>query len=98
MPFLLRPDGCRLYHELHGSPDAEAVVLLEGMGGDIPGWRRNIPTLSAELQDGTTLEATDAALTAGRIALEAPDAPILVSEVTVQPRAPRRASSSSGER
>jgi pimeloyl-ACP methyl ester carboxylesterase len=25
------------------------MVLLEGMGGDIPGWRRNIPTLAREL-------------------------------------------------
>jgi pimeloyl-ACP methyl ester carboxylesterase len=25
------------------------MVLLEGLGGDIPGWRRNIPTLAKEL-------------------------------------------------
>lgn len=50
MPFLTRPDGCRLYHEVHGPPDADVLVLLEGMGGDIPGWRRNIPTLAAELR------------------------------------------------
>jgi pimeloyl-ACP methyl ester carboxylesterase len=50
VPFLTRPDGCRLYHELHGSPGADAIVLLEGMGGDIPGWRRNIPTLATELR------------------------------------------------
>jgi pimeloyl-ACP methyl ester carboxylesterase len=25
------------------------MILLEGMGGDIPGWRRNIPHLAAEL-------------------------------------------------
>jgi len=47
MPFLERPDGCRLYYELHGSPDGSALVLLEGMGGDVPGWRRNVPHLSA---------------------------------------------------
>jgi pimeloyl-ACP methyl ester carboxylesterase len=46
MPFLQRPDGCRLYYEVHGHPDRPAVVLLEGLGGDVPGWRRNIPTLS----------------------------------------------------
>ena len=51
------------------------------------------PSLSVELHDGTTLEVTDAALTAGRIAIEAPDAPILVSEVIVAPSAPRRAAS-----
>jgi pimeloyl-ACP methyl ester carboxylesterase len=45
MPFLERPDGCRLYYEIHG--DRSALILLEGMGGDIPGWRRNIPHLSA---------------------------------------------------
>lgn len=51
MPFLERPDGCRLYYELHGRWDTalrvSPLLLLEGMGGDIPGWRRNIPTLSA---------------------------------------------------
>lgn len=50
MPFLRRPDGCRLYHEIHGKPDAEPLLLLEGMGGDLPGWRRNIPTLASELR------------------------------------------------
>jgi 3-oxoadipate enol-lactonase len=47
MPFLERADGCRLYHELHGPDSAPPLVLLEGMGGDIPGWRRNIPHLAA---------------------------------------------------
>jgi 3-oxoadipate enol-lactonase len=47
--WLERPDGCRLYHETHGDPSAGPLVLLEGMGGDIPGWRRNIPHLAAEL-------------------------------------------------
>jgi pimeloyl-ACP methyl ester carboxylesterase len=46
MSFLERPDGCRLYYELHGPEGAAPLVLLEGMGGDIPGWRRNIPHLS----------------------------------------------------
>jgi pimeloyl-ACP methyl ester carboxylesterase len=46
---LLRPDGCRLYYETHGDPANEPLVLLEGMGGDIPGWRRNIPHLSVDL-------------------------------------------------
>lgn len=50
MAFLSRPDGARLYHEEHGDPAAEAIVLLEGMGGDIPGWRRNIPNLARELR------------------------------------------------
>lgn len=51
MPFLTRPGpgGARLYHEEHGDPSREAIVLLEGMGGDIPGWRRNVPHLAAEL-------------------------------------------------
>jgi pimeloyl-ACP methyl ester carboxylesterase len=48
MPYFVRPDGCRLYHELHGPEAASSLILLEGMGGDIPGWRRNIPRLSAE--------------------------------------------------
>ena len=50
MPVLERPDGVRLYYEVHGSNSASGrvpLLLLEGMGGDIPGWRRNIPVLSA---------------------------------------------------
>jgi 3-oxoadipate enol-lactonase len=47
MPFLVRPDGCRLYYELHGPPESSPLILLEGLGGDIPGWRRNIPHLAA---------------------------------------------------
>ena len=50
MPWLQRPDGCRLYYELHGIADAQPLILLEGSGGDIPGWRRNIPTLARELR------------------------------------------------
>jgi pimeloyl-ACP methyl ester carboxylesterase len=52
MPTLLRPDGCRLHFEIHGpagrdgQPDGPPLLLLEGMGGDIPGWRRNIPHLA----------------------------------------------------
>jgi pimeloyl-ACP methyl ester carboxylesterase len=48
MPYLARPDGCRLYVEVHGDPAATALILLEGMGGDVPGWRRNIPHLANE--------------------------------------------------
>lgn len=49
MAWLARPDGCRLYYEIRGDPSREPLVLLEGMGGDVPGWRRNIPHLAAEL-------------------------------------------------
>lgn len=49
MAGLLRPGGCRLYYEIHGDEGAPPLVLLEGMGGDIPGWRRNAPNLSASL-------------------------------------------------
>ena len=49
MPELTRPDGCRLYYETHGDPSQEPLILLEGMGGDIPGWRRNTPHFAAEL-------------------------------------------------
>lgn len=48
MPVLTRPDGCRLNYEIHGS-EGDPMILLEGLGGDIPGWRRNIPELSARL-------------------------------------------------
>jgi 3-oxoadipate enol-lactonase len=50
MPVLTRPDGVRLYHELHEPVGAPPLILLEGMGGDIPGWRRNIPVLARELR------------------------------------------------
>jgi pimeloyl-ACP methyl ester carboxylesterase len=49
VPELTRPDGCRLYYETHGPRDGEPLLLLEGLGGDIPGWRRNIPTLASEV-------------------------------------------------
>jgi pimeloyl-ACP methyl ester carboxylesterase len=50
MPVLRRPDGVGLYHEVHGADSAPPIGLLEGMGGDIPGWRRNIPVLATELR------------------------------------------------
>jgi pimeloyl-ACP methyl ester carboxylesterase len=46
VPSFERPDGCRLYFEEHGPKNGRVLVLLEGMGGDIPGWRRNIPRLA----------------------------------------------------
>jgi pimeloyl-ACP methyl ester carboxylesterase len=50
MPVLRRPDGVGLYHEVHGPEGGAPLILLEGMGGDIPGWRRNIPVLATELR------------------------------------------------
>jgi 3-oxoadipate enol-lactonase len=50
MPFYERPDGCRLYYEVHGDPTAEPLLLLEGMGGDIPGWGRHLDGLARELR------------------------------------------------
>jgi len=44
---LTRPDDCRLYLETHGDPGAPTLLLLEGLGGDILGWPRNISTLAA---------------------------------------------------
>jgi 3-oxoadipate enol-lactonase len=49
VPSLTRPDGCRIHYELAGDRDAPPLVILEGLGDAIPSWRRNIPTLSAEL-------------------------------------------------
>ena len=45
MPFVDRPGGARLYVQSTG--EGSPLLLLEGMGGDIPGWRRNIPVLAA---------------------------------------------------
>ncbi len=50
MPFYERPDGCRLYYELHGRHAEEPLVLLEGMGGDIPGWGSHLDDLARELR------------------------------------------------
>ena len=50
MSRLRRPDGCSLSYESHGSPDAAAIILLEGLGGDIAGWRRNVPHLASTLR------------------------------------------------
>jgi len=50
MPVLRRPDGVGLYYEVHGPEGGAPLILLEGMGGDIPGWRRNIPVLATELR------------------------------------------------
>ena len=43
MAVVTLPDGCHLYYEVSGPARGTALVLLEGMGGDIPGWRRTIP-------------------------------------------------------
>jgi pimeloyl-ACP methyl ester carboxylesterase len=48
VPFLDRPDGSRLCHEVYGH--GEPILLVEGAGGDIGGWRRSIPRLAAELR------------------------------------------------
>lgn len=48
MPFVQAPDGCRLHYELHGDPAAEPLLLLEGMGGDIPGWGEHLRVLARE--------------------------------------------------
>jgi 3-oxoadipate enol-lactonase len=49
VPSLTRPDGCRINYELAGDREARALVILEGLGDAVPSWRRNIPTLAAEL-------------------------------------------------
>src|SRR5919108_4027054 len=49
MPFYVRPDGCRLYYEVHGDPSAEPIILLEGLGGDVPGWGPHLEGLAREL-------------------------------------------------
>jgi 3-oxoadipate enol-lactonase len=40
--YLVRPDGCRLYYEVHGPQDRSPLLLLEGIGGTIPGWRGSL--------------------------------------------------------
>ena len=48
MAHLARPDGVRLWYELYGDPVNPPLLLLEGLGGDISGWRRNIAVLAHE--------------------------------------------------
>jgi pimeloyl-ACP methyl ester carboxylesterase len=50
MPFYASQDGYRLYYEVHGDPSSEPLLLLEGMGGDIPGWGRHLNALARELR------------------------------------------------
>jgi 3-oxoadipate enol-lactonase len=50
MPSLVRPDGCRIHYELFGDPGFPVLLLLEGIGADIAGWRRSIPTLANALR------------------------------------------------
>jgi pimeloyl-ACP methyl ester carboxylesterase len=47
--FVERTDGARLYVMVAGDPRREPLVLLQGLGGDVSGWRRNVPHLAAEL-------------------------------------------------
>jgi 3-oxoadipate enol-lactonase len=49
VPSLLRPDGCRIHYELAGESGASALLILEGAGDRVAAWRRNVPTLAAEL-------------------------------------------------
>jgi 3-oxoadipate enol-lactonase len=49
VPFLLRPDGCRIHYHLEGEPGAQPLLILEGVGDRIAAWRRNLPTFAAEL-------------------------------------------------
>jgi len=49
VPEFFTSDGSRIHHEVYGDASASPLLLLEGMGGDIPGWRRNILHLSREL-------------------------------------------------
>lgn len=46
---LIRPDGCRLHVETHGDPSRPPIMLVEGLGGDLPGWSRTIANLEREL-------------------------------------------------
>jgi 3-oxoadipate enol-lactonase len=50
MPWYERPDGCRLYYERFGPDRGPPLILLEGLGGDIPGWRRNTPHFAERYQ------------------------------------------------
>jgi 3-oxoadipate enol-lactonase len=46
----LHRDGVGLHYEVFGDAAATPLLLLEGMGGEIAGWRRNIPTLAGSFR------------------------------------------------
>lgn len=48
MPTLTLSDGASIHYEVAGDPRRPALLLIEGMGGDIAGWHRNVPALAAE--------------------------------------------------
>jgi 3-oxoadipate enol-lactonase len=50
VPFLVRPDGCRIRFEPAGDASAPTIVILEGAGDAVEAWRRSIPTLAAEFR------------------------------------------------
>jgi pimeloyl-ACP methyl ester carboxylesterase len=43
---LVRPDGARLYYELHGPAGGAPLLLLEGIGANVAGWRDSLSRLS----------------------------------------------------
>lgn len=47
MPLLERPDGGRVWFEVHDRGFGPAVLLLEGLGGDAGGWGETIERLAA---------------------------------------------------
>jgi 3-oxoadipate enol-lactonase len=49
VPFLRRPDGCRIRYQLLGDPGTPRLLILEGAADRIEGWRRSLPTLAGEL-------------------------------------------------
>ena len=44
-----RPDGARIAFDVAGDPRRPPLLLLGGIGGDAPTWRRDIPKLASEL-------------------------------------------------
>lgn len=78
MPHLVRPDGCRLYVEVHGPDAGSPVLLLEGIGGSIPGWRATLEGLAArhrtiafDLPGNGRSDGPEEALTMSRLAADA---------------------------
>ncbi|MFB7719368.1 alpha/beta fold hydrolase [Nocardia sp. NPDC056100] len=42
MPYINTPDGVRLYYETLGDPAAPPLVLIQGLGGHLLGWHREL--------------------------------------------------------
>lgn len=78
MPYLRRPDGCRLWFETWGRAEATPLLMLGGIGDDVAMWRDSLRRLSeahlvvaADLRGNGRSDAPSEALTIATLAEDA---------------------------